>query len=92
MIIEAEKFADEDETQRKRIESLNSLSSFAYSLKSQLADQSGLGGKVGEEDKKTLLSALREATEWIDTEGTSASAEEVEEKLSGNLSHFLAPC
>jgi len=82
MVREAEEFASEDEANRKRIESLNALSSFVYGLKSQLADQSGLGGKLDDDDKKTILAAIKEATEWIDDNGQSATTEEFEEKLS----------
>ncbi|OAX43214.1 heat shock protein 70 [Rhizopogon vinicolor AM-OR11-026] len=82
MVQEAEEFASEDESNRKRIESLNALSSFVYGLKSQLADQSGLGGKLDDDDKKTILAAIKEATEWIDENGQSAATEEFEEKLS----------
>ncbi|VDB94226.1 unnamed protein product [Peniophora sp. CBMAI 1063] len=81
MIREAEEFAAEDEAQRARVEALNSLSSFVYGLKSQLGDQEGLGGKVSDEDKKTLLALAKETTDWLDAEGNSATAEELEEKL-----------
>ncbi|KAG1744652.1 heat shock protein 70 family [Suillus paluster] len=82
MVREAEDFASEDEANRKRIESLNALSTFVYGLKSQLGDQSGLGGKISDDDKKTILAAIKEATEWIDDNGQSATTEEFEEKLS----------
>ncbi|EIW56677.1 heat shock protein 70 [Trametes versicolor FP-101664 SS1] len=82
MVKEAEEFAAEDEAQRKRIEALNSLSSFVYGLKTQLADQEGLGGKLEDEDKKAILDAVKETTDWIDENGQSATAEDLEEKLS----------
>jgi heat shock protein 5 len=82
MVREAEEFASEDEENRKRIESLNSLSSFVFGLKSQLADQTGLGGKLDDDDKKMLLSAIKEVTEWIDENGQSATTDELEEKLA----------
>ncbi|RPD60784.1 heat shock protein 70 [Lentinus tigrinus ALCF2SS1-7] len=82
MVKEAEEFAAEDEAQRKRIEALNHLSSFVYGLKTQLADQDGLGGKLEDEDKKAILDAVKETTDWIDENGQSATAEELEEKLS----------
>ncbi|KAG2145618.1 heat shock protein 70 family [Suillus cothurnatus] len=82
MVREAEDFASEDEANRKRIESLNALSTFVYGLKSQLGDQTGLGGKIDDEDKKALLATIKEATEWIDDNGQSATTEEFEEKLS----------
>ncbi len=62
MVAEAEKFASEDEAQRKRIEALNSLSAFVYGLKSQIGDQEGLGGKISDEDKKTILDAVKDTT------------------------------
>jgi heat shock protein 5 len=83
MVADAEKFAAEDEAQRKRIEALNSLSSFVYGLKTQVADSEGLGGKIDDDDKKTILDAVKEATEWIDDNGSSASVEDLEEKLAG---------
>ncbi len=82
MIREAEEFAAEDEVARKRIEALNSLSTFVYGLKTQLGDQEGLGGKIEDDDRKTLLALVKETTEWIDTEGQNATAEELEEKLA----------
>ncbi|CAL1697967.1 unnamed protein product [Somion occarium] len=81
MVKEAEDFAAEDEAHRKRIEALNGLSSFVYGLKSQLGDQEGLGGKISDEDKKKILDTVKETTEWIDENGSSATAEELEEKL-----------
>ena len=81
MVAEAEEFAAEDEAQKKRIEALNSLSSYVYSLKSQLGDSEGLGGKLDSDDKTTLLDAIKDTTNWIDSEGQSASADDLEEKL-----------
>ncbi|KAL9710559.1 ATPase with role in protein import into the ER [Leucoagaricus gongylophorus] len=82
MVAEAEKFAAEDEAQRKRIEALNSLSSFVYGLKNQVTDSEGLGAKLDDDDKKTILDAVKEATEWIDENGSTASVEDLEEKLA----------
>ena len=74
MVREAEEFAAEDESNRKRIEALNGLSSFVYSLKNQVTDEDGLGGKLEEEDRKTILDAIKETTEWIEEEGQGAQA------------------
>lgn len=82
MVREAEEFASEDDANRKRIEALNSLSSFVYGLKSQLADQSGLGGKLSDDDKKTILATIKEATEWIEENGEAATTDDFEEKLA----------
>ncbi|TFK47237.1 heat shock protein 70 [Heliocybe sulcata] len=82
MVKEAEEFAADDEAQRKRIEALNSLSSFVYGLRSQVTDSEGLGGKLADADKKKILAAVKETTDWIDENGQSASAEDLEEKLT----------
>ena len=74
MVAKAEKFVSEDEAQRKRIEVLNSLSSFVYGLKTQLGDQEGLFGKISDSDKTSLLATITETTEWIDENGSSATA------------------
>ncbi|KAF9513535.1 hypothetical protein BS47DRAFT_1317455 [Hydnum rufescens UP504] len=82
MVREAEEFASEDEAQRKRIEALNGLQNYVWGLKSQIGDQEGLGGKLSDENKKTILAAVKEATEWIDSNGQSATADELDEKLA----------
>jgi heat shock protein 5 len=82
MVAEAERFAADDEAQRKRIEALNALSSFVYSLKTQLNDNDGLGGKITEDDKKTILATIKETTDWIEEHGSDASTEDFEEKLA----------
>ena len=88
-VVEAEKFASEDEAQRKRIEALNSLSSFVYGLKTQLSDPEGLGGKISDGDKTSLLTTtIKETMEWIDENGSTASIEDLEEKLSGLFFYF----
>jgi endoplasmic reticulum chaperone BiP len=82
MVAEAEKFASEDEVQRKSIEALNSLSSFVYGLKTQLSDQEGLGGKISDGEKTSPLTTIKGTTEWIDENDSTISVEDLEEKLA----------
>ncbi|KAH6650889.1 glucose-regulated protein [Chaetomium tenue] len=85
MIAEADKFADEDKEARERIEARHGLENYAFSLKNQLEDANGLGGKVDEDEKETLREAVREATAWINEYGATATADdfaEQREKLS----------
>lgn len=89
MVAEAEKFAAEDESSRKRIEALNALSAFVYGLRSQVTDSEGLGGKISDEDKKTILDAVKETTDWLDENGASATEEDLEEKLAGMFLSFI---
>lgn len=53
MVKEAEEFAAEDEVNRKKIEALNGLQEYAWSMKSQVSDGEDVGGKLSEEDNKT---------------------------------------
>ena len=57
MVAEAEKYAEEDKEIRKKIESRNGLENYAFSLKNQVNDESGLGGKIDEEDKDSVSSS-----------------------------------
>ncbi|KAK6526127.1 ATPase with role in protein import into the ER [Arthrobotrys megalospora] len=85
MIEEAEKFAEEDKLVKEKIESRNGLENYAYSLKNQVADEEGLGGKIEEEDKEKLNAAIKEATEWLEANAATATKEdfdEAKEKLS----------
>ena len=54
MVQEAEQFADEDKAIREKIESRNGLENYAFSLKNQVNDDEGLGGKIDEDDKETV--------------------------------------
>ena len=54
MVEEAEKYAEEDKATRERIEALNGLENYAYSLKNQVNDAEGLGGNIDEEDKEAV--------------------------------------
>lgn len=80
MVEEAEKYADEDKATRERIESRNGLENYAYSLKNQLNDDDGLGGKIDEDDKDTLLEAVKEAQDWLEENAATATSEDFDEQ------------
>ncbi|KAM0723980.1 hypothetical protein Q7P37_000971 [Cladosporium fusiforme] len=80
MVEEAEKYAEEDKATRERIESRNGLENYAYSLKNQLNDDDGLGGKIDEDDKETLLEAVKEAQDWLEENAVTATSEDFEEQ------------
>ncbi|KAI1826731.1 heat shock protein 70 family [Xylaria intraflava] len=86
MVAEAEKYAEEDKATRERIEARNGLENYAFSLKNQVNDEDGLGGKIDEEDKEAILDAVKETTDWLEENAGTATAEDFEEqkeKLSG---------
>jgi heat shock protein 5 len=86
MVQEAEEFAEEDKAMKGKIEARNGLENYAFSLKNQVADEEGLGGQIDEDDKQTILDAVKEAIDWLEDNGPTASAEDFEEQkeqLSG---------
>ncbi|KAH8816130.1 heat shock protein 70 family [Xylogone sp. PMI_703] len=90
MVAEAEKYADEDKATKERIEARNSLENYAFSLKNQVNDEEGLGGKIDEDDKETILDAVKEATEWLEENAATANAEDFEEQRE-KLSNVAYP-
>ena len=82
MLHEAEEFASEDEAQRKRIESLNSLQNYVWGLKSQVSDAEGPGVRLSDAEKKSILAAIEEAAGWIESSGQTATSEDLDEKLA----------
>ena len=57
------------------------MSDFIFSLKAQVNDPEGMGGKISEEDKETILAAIKEKSDWLE-ENPNAEAEDYEEQLS----------
>lgn len=82
MVEEAEKYAEQDNELRDKIEARNALENYAHSVKNQVTDtsSSGLGSKISEDDKDTLLDAVKETIEWLDENSASATKEELEEQ------------
>lgn len=54
---------------------------FVFSLKNQVNDAEGMGGKLSSDDKETILEAVKEKSQWLD-ENPEAEAEDYEDQLS----------
>jgi len=80
MVREAEQFADEDKQFKERIEAKNQLENYLFSLKSQVADEAQLGGKLDADDKKTIQDIIKEKLDWMDANQATATAEDFEEQ------------
>ncbi|CAF0935137.1 unnamed protein product [Adineta steineri] len=78
MIKDSEKFADEDKKVKERVDAKNELESYAYSLKTQLADKEKLGGKLSSDDKETIEKAVEEQIKWLES-NAGAEADELKE-------------
>jgi L1 cell adhesion molecule like protein len=65
MVEEAERYKQEDDAVREKVEAKNSLEATLYQLKTSVTDEKGeLAGKLGEDDKKSLLDKVTEVENW----------------------------
>ncbi|EXJ91176.1 glucose-regulated protein [Capronia coronata CBS 617.96] len=90
MVAEAEQFAEEDKQVREKIEARNKLENYAVSLKNQANDEEGLGGKIDEEDKETLLEAVKETQDWLNENADTAEKDDFDEQYE-KLSNVAYP-
>ena len=79
MVEEAEKYKDEDELNRKRIESKNGYENYIYTLKGSVNEEK-VKEKLSEEDLETITTNVKNAEEWLDSHQTEDS-ETYESKL-----------
>lgn len=81
MVQEAEKYAEEDAMIRDKVLARNDLENYALNLKNQLSDkESGLASKISDDDKETILEAVKDALDWLDENASDATKEELEEQ------------
>ena len=66
MVKDADDFAEQDKLVKERVEARNELESYAYSLKNQINDKEKLGGKLNDNDKKTVEEAVEEKISWLE--------------------------
>jgi heat shock 70kDa protein 1/2/6/8 len=78
MVQEAEKFKAEDDANRNRIEAKNGLENYCYSIKTSI-DSPEVQGKIPEDKKAELNSAIDETLKWLES-NLSAEKEEFEAK------------
>lgn len=64
LIKDAEKYKDQDEKMRKRVEAKNGLEGYCANIKHTVND-SNVQGKISEEEKSTLLNKISEVENWI---------------------------
>jgi len=79
MINDAEKFADDDKKVKESVEARNEIESYAYSLKNQIGDKEKLGGKLSDDEKKTIEEAVDETISWLDS-NKDASPDDLKER------------
>merc|ERR1719209_1521301 len=65
MVQEAEKYKEEDESNKAKVESKNGLENYCYTMKNTLTEEK-LKEKFEESDKKKIEEAVDEALSWLD--------------------------
>jgi heat shock protein 5 len=80
MVQEAEQYAEEDKAIKGKIEARNGLENYAFSLKNQVNDENGLGGQIDEDDKQSILDAVKEVNDWLEDNAATATMEDFEEQ------------
>ena len=79
MVNDAEKYKKDDEVQRERILSKNSLESYCFNMKSTINDEK-TGSKISAGDKSKMTDACDSALKWLDA-NQMAEKEEFDHKL-----------
>ena len=79
MVKEAERFKDDDEKVRLRIEAKNKLESYCYNAKSSVLDNDKMKTALGDE-ASTFETAVNDALKWLE-ENDNATTEEYEDRL-----------
>jgi L1 cell adhesion molecule like protein len=74
IIQDAEKYKQEDEKVKVRVESKNSLENYAYSVKNSLNDER-VSGKLSAEDKQKIETAVKDVLDWLDHNQTAEKDE-----------------
>jgi L1 cell adhesion molecule like protein len=78
MVREAEKYKNEDEKIRKRVEAKNSLENYCYNIRSSLNDEK-IKEKINAEDRQKIEQLVEDSLKWIEG-GHDFPAEEFEKK------------
>ena len=66
MVRDAERYKEEDDKQRDRLQAKNALESYAFNMKQTIEDDK-LKDKISEDDRKAVLDKCNEVISWIDS-------------------------
>ncbi|EHB15223.1 Heat shock cognate 71 kDa protein [Heterocephalus glaber] len=74
MVQGAQKYKAEDEKQKDKVSSKNSLESYPFNMKATVEDEE-LQGKINDEDKQKILDKCNEIINWLDKNQTAEKEE-----------------
>lgn len=79
MVADAEKFKQQDEQQKDRVESKNKLENYAFTVKNSIKDEK-VAAKISDSDKSTIESETESVLKWLESNQT-AEKDEYEDKM-----------
>ena len=80
LVQEAQKYAAEDEANRKKVETRNALEQYAYSSRQAVRDEKAPGAaNLSAEDRDAVEKAVKETIDWMDA-NRLADVDEMEDK------------
>jgi len=66
MVRDAERYKEEDDKQRDRLQAKNALESYAFNMKQTIEDEK-LKDKISDDDRKAVLDKCNDVIAWIDS-------------------------
>lgn len=78
MVQDAEKYKNEDEEVKKKVEAKNGLENYAYNMRNTIKDEK-ISGQLSSDDKQKLEKAVNDAIAWLDA-NQLAEVDEFEDK------------
>jgi heat shock protein 1/8 len=79
MVREAEKYKQEDEEVKKKVDAKNALENYAYNMRNTVRDEK-IAGKLDPADKEKIEKAVNDAIEWLER-NQLAEVDELEDKM-----------
>merc|ERR1712159_9849 len=79
LVQEADRYKEEDDKIRNKIEKKNGLENYCFQMKNQLDDEK-LKDKFTEEDKTLITDSSKEVLQWLESAGADADVTAFEEK------------
>lgn len=79
MVAEAEKYKEEDEKVKARVEAKNNLEHYCYNMK-QTVDDEKFKDKISDDDKKTIKDKCDEVLQWLESNSNAETDEITQQK------------
>jgi L1 cell adhesion molecule like protein len=90
LVADAEKFKDEDDKIKNRIEKKNGLENYCFQMKNQLDDEK-MKDKFTEEDKTLITESTKEVLQWLESAGDAdvTAFEEKQKELEAKFNPIM---